>query len=447
MAWRYRRSVKVLPGVRLNFSKRGVSTTVGVRGASVNFGKRGTYLNTGIPGTGLYNRQRIADAHARSSAPKIASAASVRKYKHHLWPWWIFGTLIVAMTRQPALIWLYWGVLTVVWIIRSARGTASKHVDAALPETGVPLFLGPIETDKEITEEEIAAQLRRNYRQYLELEQRRLTAEHREKLARAHQEKLQKGFLSRRFASKRITSLAELIQATEQEEKNLAEAISALTIDADGPISDDVKGMYQLLSDSFAALIPSKAVWFVSSEASTDLSLKSSASTSYDRRRLTLATEQLPLLHSTFPGIAFDAPDKKLHISPAFVLIVHADHPFELKTLADLKIDFTPTRFVEEDQKPEDAKVVDQTWKKVNKDGSPDRRFSGNYQIPVMAYGELSIRSGVDTFKYLISNKETAADFAMKLVTYKAFVLPNSLGGTPIEDIAARTLESNTQSA
>jgi len=59
MGFRFRKSVKILPGVRLNFSKSGVSTTIGVRGASVNFGKRGTYLNTRIPGTGISRRERI----------------------------------------------------------------------------------------------------------------------------------------------------------------------------------------------------------------------------------------------------------------------------------------------------------------------------------------------------------------------------------------------------
>jgi hypothetical protein len=56
---RFRRKAKLFPGVYLNFSKSGISTTLGVPGASVNLGKQGAYLNTGIPGTGLYDRQKI----------------------------------------------------------------------------------------------------------------------------------------------------------------------------------------------------------------------------------------------------------------------------------------------------------------------------------------------------------------------------------------------------
>lgn len=50
----------MLPGVTLNFSKSGISTTIGTKGASVNIGKNGVYGNAGIPGTGIYMREKIA---------------------------------------------------------------------------------------------------------------------------------------------------------------------------------------------------------------------------------------------------------------------------------------------------------------------------------------------------------------------------------------------------
>lgn len=52
MAWRFRRSVRLLPGVRLNFSGSGVTTTLGPRGAHVTLGGKRTRVSTGIPGTG-----------------------------------------------------------------------------------------------------------------------------------------------------------------------------------------------------------------------------------------------------------------------------------------------------------------------------------------------------------------------------------------------------------
>lgn len=71
MALRFRRSIKLAPGLRMNLSGSGVSWSLGPRGASVGIGRRGTYLNSGIPGTGLYSRQRLSGGSASTSpAPK-----------------------------------------------------------------------------------------------------------------------------------------------------------------------------------------------------------------------------------------------------------------------------------------------------------------------------------------------------------------------------------------
>ena len=59
MGWRYRKRIKILPGIHINISKSGISTNVGVKGASVTFGPKGTYVNAGLPGTGLYRRDKV----------------------------------------------------------------------------------------------------------------------------------------------------------------------------------------------------------------------------------------------------------------------------------------------------------------------------------------------------------------------------------------------------
>lgn len=67
MAINFRKRIKILPGVYLNFSKKGISSTVGPRGANINFGEKGAFLNTGIPGTGLYSRQKIGGGNGSAS--------------------------------------------------------------------------------------------------------------------------------------------------------------------------------------------------------------------------------------------------------------------------------------------------------------------------------------------------------------------------------------------
>ncbi|MCD8265931.1 MAG: DUF4236 domain-containing protein, partial [Prevotellaceae bacterium] len=60
MGINYRKRIRLFPGVTLNISKRGISTTFGRKGMSVNVGSKGAYLNTGVPGTGLYSRKRLS---------------------------------------------------------------------------------------------------------------------------------------------------------------------------------------------------------------------------------------------------------------------------------------------------------------------------------------------------------------------------------------------------
>lgn len=54
MGFRYRKTITIFPGVKINLSKTGVSTSLGGHGATVNVGTSGKRTMTlGIPGTGL----------------------------------------------------------------------------------------------------------------------------------------------------------------------------------------------------------------------------------------------------------------------------------------------------------------------------------------------------------------------------------------------------------
>ena len=73
MGFRFRKSIKIAPGVRINLTKKGVSSvSVGKRGATVNVGKKGTRGTVGIPGSGLsYSSYK---SHNKSKAtPELPS--------------------------------------------------------------------------------------------------------------------------------------------------------------------------------------------------------------------------------------------------------------------------------------------------------------------------------------------------------------------------------------
>lgn len=59
MSFRFQKRVRIAPGLRLNISKGGLSTSAGVRGASVTLGRHGLYGNFGAPETGLSYRKKL----------------------------------------------------------------------------------------------------------------------------------------------------------------------------------------------------------------------------------------------------------------------------------------------------------------------------------------------------------------------------------------------------
>lgn len=53
MGFRFRRTIKLLPGLRLNIGKKGVSASMGIPGAQVTINKKTMRTTVGLPGTGL----------------------------------------------------------------------------------------------------------------------------------------------------------------------------------------------------------------------------------------------------------------------------------------------------------------------------------------------------------------------------------------------------------
>lgn len=70
MAFRFRKSFKVAPGMRINLSKSGVSTSVGGKGITVNLSKRGTRVTTSLPGTGLSSSKLYRTQKAQGIQPQ-----------------------------------------------------------------------------------------------------------------------------------------------------------------------------------------------------------------------------------------------------------------------------------------------------------------------------------------------------------------------------------------
>jgi hypothetical protein len=106
MGFRFRRSVKILPGIRLNFGKHGISTSIGIRGAHVTIGKSGTRTTVGLPGSGL-SYTHLEKPHREVSTATVAEpnieASPGSAWRGFLWIGLVVAAFVIGIGRLATL--------------------------------------------------------------------------------------------------------------------------------------------------------------------------------------------------------------------------------------------------------------------------------------------------------------------------------------------------------
>ena len=95
MGFRFRRSVRILPGIRLNFSRSGVSTSVGVRGAHVTVGHGKVRETVGLPGSGI-SYTHVEGTHADPQGEAQPAQVAEPLPKSSARRGWLWIALLVA---------------------------------------------------------------------------------------------------------------------------------------------------------------------------------------------------------------------------------------------------------------------------------------------------------------------------------------------------------------
>ena len=98
MGFRFRKSIKILPGLKINLTHKGISSaSIGKPGASLNIGKKGTRTSVGIPGTGLYYSKHQPYKNRAGNQGKLTQeqqplyTSHPEKPNSNVWIWVIFG--------------------------------------------------------------------------------------------------------------------------------------------------------------------------------------------------------------------------------------------------------------------------------------------------------------------------------------------------------------------
>jgi len=120
------------------------------------------------------------------------------------------------------------------------------------------------------------------------------------------------------------------------------------------------------------------------------------------------------------PGIKADVAvwgietgDETIFFFPEGALI-YIDDRYDPLPYKSLKVAFSSGRFFEEEDLPDDATVVERTWRFSRADGSPDPRYKkDNVQIPIVLYGLLEISApSLPKLRLEVSDRLAAARFA-----------------------------------
>lgn len=370
MGLRFRRSVRLFPGVRLNFSRSGISTTVGVRGAGLTFGPRGTYANVGIPGTGISYRTKISPTQAPEPIQHTPDP--------------------VVPQASPAI---------------EVRGTSDKQqIHSAAVSEMTSVGLGEL---KRLINE--AALRKIELIERVQVDEVRLAKTER-KLSFA------RAFIIRLFTQRFIPRLAEEAQHARENLEDSRAELSGCYVDIDFGLDDATAGTFAAMCRSFEALCSCEKIWDITSTVRTDrIRERTTATQRLERSPVRFDFSQVDIIRSRYQTMRFsNVSGLEVHLYPGFVLTREPGSDFALIEWKDSAIQFLASRFIEEETVPNDSEVIGHTWAKSNKDGSPDRRFSNNYQIPIAKYGELWFKSPTGLLEaYMVSNCSKAENFAV----------------------------------
>ena len=180
------------------------------------------------------------------------------------------------------------------------------------------------------------------------------------------------------------------------------------------------KEAYRKLVEAFESLMQCDKICLILSKEKSYS--KSTASESYELKRTAfacstfnhvsnIATEDVPMFRDL---------DYSYYLYPKYVVKAKSPIEFEIIPIDKVSLIYHSQRFIEstyEWEWPKDGQIVDKKYQYVNKDGTPDLRYTSNKKVPVFLYGELTFSNlGLS---YQISKNEAAHDFSIAYNYFK----------------------------
>lgn len=245
--------------------------------------------------------------------------------------------------------------------------------------------------------------------------------------ARARQQRWEHGFLFKRVRKAKFAQLGEEADTVEAQLNELQEQLTLARLATEITVEPDVANSYSRLCDAFAAMTQSKRIWDTLTRKATDrVAERTAAAEAITREPVTFRRGQSDILSCEWEVPCLEnRSGGDMYLYPAFVLYQVTRDTFAVIDVQHVTIEYVPTRFIEREEIPPDSPTVGHTWLKVNKDGSPDKRFKDNVQIPIVQYGTLGLRSDTGlNEEYMVSAAPLCEEFAKAWNAFKKSFAP-----------------------
>jgi len=112
----------------------------------------------------------------------------------------------------------------------------------------------------------------------------------------------------------------------------------------------------------------------------------------YNRIPIAAKYKQPFYLNTNALVIQIPLEKEKIIILPDLYLIISKRKLGIIKS-SDVKITTDTVQYPEKDTLPEDANVLEYTFRYVNQDGTPDKRYKDNDKLPICQYGAITLSS------------------------------------------------------
>lgn len=158
-------------------------------------------------------------------------------------------------------------------------------------------------------------------------------------------------------------------------------------------LEPEIETLYQKLHDAFKQISTCSSKWHVEAEGAVKDRKRNAGATSVIKRTsISLGKGNPPYVKTNIAIPYIPVGKQTLYFFPDKVLVFESNQVGAV-SYQNLNVSVEDARFIEDGSVPRDAKVVDHTWKYVNKRGGPDKRFKDNRELPIALYEDINFTS------------------------------------------------------